>query len=291
MTELVACVVCGVEESEPQFERHGLMIVRCRRCHLAYVNPRPPWPECSLIYRDETYYRNANMAAFGYGDYLGEQQVLLQPLVAERVRYLARFRSGGGRLLDVGCATGLLLQAAQDLGWDAEGVDVSDFAVSVCRQRGLIAHHGSVEDVSFPTGRFDVAVMDDTIEHLPDPRRTLEEMHRVLAPDGVLTINTCDDGGWLRRAMGRHWFHYKPLEHLWYFDRNLLARLLDETGFTVLETKMSGKIVTLRYLCGRLRAYTPLGSRVALATVARLNLAARPFFLPIGEFVTFARRR
>jgi 2-polyprenyl-3-methyl-5-hydroxy-6-metoxy-1,4-benzoquinol methylase len=283
--------MCGAQDPEPQFEKHGLAVVRCRRCRLAYVDPRPAWPEVARIYQGEEYYRNANTRSFGYGDYLGEQRVLLEPLVAERVRHLERFRVRPGHLLDVGCATGLLVEAAQAAGWTAEGVDVSDFAVASCRQRGLVAHLGTVEQAHLPAGRFDVVVMDDTIEHLPDPRQTLLELHRILAPDGVLTINTCDEGGWLRRAMGRGWFHYKPLEHLWYFDRASLTRLLDETGFAVVETKISGKIVTLRYLCQRLRTYTPIGSRLALATVARLPAAARPFFLPIGEFVTFARRR
>ncbi|MEW6270851.1 MAG: hypothetical protein AB1689_16330, partial [Thermodesulfobacteriota bacterium] len=97
--------------------------------------------------------------------------------------------------------------------------------------------------------------------------------------------------GLLRRVMGRNWFHYKPLEHLFYFDRRNLARLLDDTGFAVLGTELSGKIVTLRYLCQRLRTYSPLGSKLALATLGRLPGVTRPFFMPIGEFTIFARRR
>ncbi|HEY8516457.1 MAG TPA: class I SAM-dependent methyltransferase [Candidatus Binatia bacterium] len=290
-SEHVVCAVCGADQPVRLFEKHGLTIVRCRPCGLAYVDPRPSWSEVARIYRDVTYYRNDNECDFGYGDYLGEQRELLLPLFEQRVAGIERLHPKRGRLLDVGCATGVLLDVARARGWQVEGVDVSEFAVAHCRERGLTVHHGLLENVRLPAEHFDVVVMDDTIEHLPDPRRTLLELHRVIAPGGLLTINTCDEGGLLRRVMGRHWFHYKPLEHLFYFDRRNLARLLEDTGFTVLSTELSGKIVTLRYLCQRLRTYSPLGARVALATLGRLPGARRPFFMPIGEFAMFARRR
>lgn len=290
-SEHVSCAICGADDAATEFVKHGFSIVRCRPCGFAYVNPRPSWPEVARIYRDETYYRNDNTCDFGYGDYFGEQRELLEPLFAQRVAEIESFHPNRGRMLDVGCATGLLLEAAQRSGWAVEGVDVSEYAVASCRARGLTAHHGPLESQGLPTGRFDVVVMDDTVEHLPDPRRAIVEAHRILAPGGLLTINTCDEGGWLRRAMGRHWFHYKPLEHLCYFDRENLARLLQQTDFKVVATRMSGKIVTLRYLCQRLRTYSPLGSRVLLRSLGAMPGAARPFFMPIGEFVLFARRQ
>lgn len=287
----VPCDLCGADDPAPLFEKHGLRIVRCRSCSFAYVDPRPGWEDVAEIYRGESYYRNDNTQDYGYGDYLGEQRELLIPLFQRRIVDIERHHPNRGRLLDIGCATGLLLDAATEAGWQAEGVDVSAYAVETCRARGLTAHLGMLEESRFPAGRFDAVVMDDTVEHLPDPRRALEEVHRVLAPGGLFTVNTCDEGGWLRRVMGRHWFHYKPLEHLCYFDRAALSRLLVETGFKPVETRISGKIVTMRYLCQRLRTYNALAARIALGSVGRLRVAERPFFLPIGEFVTFATRQ
>ena len=183
--ERVACL-CGAPAARPLFVKHGHRVVRCRSCGLAYVDPRPPRHDLLAIYREQTYYRNANACAYGYGDYVADHR-LLEPLAARRLADIETRRPERGRLLDVGCATGVLLDVARAGGWDVTGVDVSDYAVDFCRSRGLTVHHGDVESARFPSAHFDVVVMDDTVEHLADPRATLAELARLLVPGGLVT--------------------------------------------------------------------------------------------------------
>jgi 2-polyprenyl-3-methyl-5-hydroxy-6-metoxy-1,4-benzoquinol methylase len=272
------------------FEKHGYTVVRCQDCGLAYVSPRPVHAEALRLYAGEGYYRNANASAFGYGDYMADHW-LLQLLFAARIAEIETYRPRKGRLIDVGCATGVLLDIALARGWDAEGIDVSAFAVAHCRARGLRVHEGEVTSARLTPGSYDVIVMDDTIEHLTDPRRILRTLHALLAPGGLLTMNTPNESGWLRFGMRRHWFHYKPQEHLYFFTPATLGRLLHESGFEVLATRRSGKIVTLAYLSGRARTYSPWLARVLARTLTRLSIARRHFYLPIGEFAIFAQRR
>lgn len=296
--EHVACL-CGADRPRRLFVKHGFAVVRCTACGLSYVTPRPPLSQLRRIYLDEGYYcghptmpppaRASNICAFGYDDYLADH-ALLKPLFAERMAAIEARRPGRGRLLDVGCATGLLLDEARARGWDVQGVEVSDFAVVHARRLGLSVHHGDVRAAGFAAGSFDVVVMDDTIEHLPDPRVELAEVRRVLVAGGLLTINTPNEAGLLRRLMRRYWFHYKPPEHLYYFSARTLGGLLGRCGFRVTGSALSGKIVSAEHLLGRLRAYSPSVSRLLLATLGRLPGAARPFFLPIGEFLVFAER-
>ena len=107
---------------------------------------------------------------------------------------------------------------------------------------------------------------------------------------GLITLNTPNDGGWLRRLMGRHWFHCKPPEHLYYFSPRTLRALLERHGFHRVETRLSGKYVTVRYLCDRTKAYGVGLARTLTGTIGRLPGADAPFPLPVGEFVTFAER-
>ena len=92
------------------------------------------------------------------------------------------------RILDVGCGTGANLELLGQFG-DAEGVDVSDEALSFCRARGL----GSVrkcaaESLPFEDESFDLVTGLDVVEHLDDDLAGLGEMHRVLRPGGRIMV-------------------------------------------------------------------------------------------------------
>jgi 2-polyprenyl-3-methyl-5-hydroxy-6-metoxy-1,4-benzoquinol methylase len=287
--EHVPCNLCGADDGEPVLTKHGFTIVRCRGCSLAYVTPRPSAAALAALYGDERYYRNLNASPFGYPDYLG-QRWLLERLVERRLDEIERRVGGRGRLLDVGCATGVLVEAACRRGWSAVGVDISAFATAQCHHRGLDVRHGDLMTAELPREHFDVAVLDDTIEHLGDPGRALSQIRGALKPGGLVTLNTPNDAGWLRRVMGKHWFHCKPPEHLYYFSPRTLRALLERHGFHRVETRLSGKYVTVRYLCDRTKAYGVGVARALSGTIGRLPGADTPFALPIGEFVTFAER-
>lgn len=288
--EHVRCNLCGSDRPQRLFELYGQTVVRCAECDLSYVDPRPDVDAIRRLYVREGYYRNENASAFGYPDYLAERPQLTL-LFERRLDDIERLRPARGRLLDVGCAIGVLLETARARGWDVRGVDISDFAVARCRERGLAVHHGDLASAALPTGAFDVAVLDDTIEHLPDPRAVVQELHRVVAPAGLLTMNTPNEAGLLRRLQGPRWFHYKPPEHLFYFSPATLGRLLDDVGFRVVRVATSGKAVTVRYLCERMRGFHEGLGRTLGATLGRLPGSTHPFFMPIGQFVIFAERR
>jgi 2-polyprenyl-3-methyl-5-hydroxy-6-metoxy-1,4-benzoquinol methylase len=286
--EQVPCNVCGSRAARRLFTKQGFAIVRCRECGLGYVSPRSVGSDTVQLYQDERYYRNANADAFGYGDYLADRE-LLERNFDGRLDEIQRLRPPG-RLLDVGCATGVLLERAAARGWSAEGIEVSAYAAAQCRMRGLRVHQGELASAGLPRASFDVIVVDNTIEHVDDPRRMIETLHDLLAPGGLLTLETPNEAGWLHFLMRRRWFHYKPREHLYFFSPRTLGRLLGESGFRVLGSRRTAKLVTLPYVGGRLRTYSPLASRVLLDVVGRLPLGHLHFPLPIGEFAIFAER-
>lgn len=99
------------------------------------------------------------------------------------------------RVLDIGCAKGFLVLAFHNLAADACGIDVSSYAVSAAppeiRNR-LCAMNVEEEPLPFPRDDFDLVCMLATIEHLRNLDKVLEEIKRVLKPDGYLftTVTT-----------------------------------------------------------------------------------------------------
>jgi len=124
-----------------------------------------------------------------YHDLLDELEV---DLVARHAR--------GGELLEVGCGTGLLLRRFSRLARRAIGVDLSPGMLAVARQRGLTVVEGSVSQLPFEAASFDVVVAFKTLPHVPDLRRALSEMARVVRPGGVLVVGLYNPRS-LRRAV------------------------------------------------------------------------------------------
>ena len=70
-----------------------------------------------------------------------------------------------------------------------------------------------------------------TIEHIPDPRGTLEALHRLMKPGAILIIATHDIQGLWPRIVASKWRHLNVPEHVHFFSKNTLKRLLENTGF------------------------------------------------------------
>jgi SAM-dependent methyltransferase len=88
------------------------------------------------------------------------------------------------RILDVGCGTGANLDMLARFG-DTAGVDISEDALSFCRERGLTqVRRGAAESLPFEGDSFDLVTALDVVEHLDDDLAGLREMRRVLKPNG-----------------------------------------------------------------------------------------------------------
>ena len=144
----------------------------------------------------------------------------------ELLKQLAR-DARGRRLLDVGCGEGQLLQTAQDEGWDAVGIDLSEGAVRLCRERGLPASQTDFFDSSLDHQRFDAIVMSELIEHVPAPARFLRRAEELLEEGGTLYLTTPNFGSLARRMLGESWPVIHP-EHIGYFERSTLRAMASE---------------------------------------------------------------
>ena len=94
-------------------------------------------------------------------------------------------------ILDAGCGTGAILTR---LGSPEKnvGIDLAPEAVEFCRKRGLAnVRQGDINALPFNDSSFDAVISSSVIYHdwVPDVGRALQEMKRVLRPNGVLIIN------------------------------------------------------------------------------------------------------
>lgn len=139
---------------------------------------------------------------------------------------LGRFRTGSGRILDVGCGTGALLSHLQESG-EAHGLDYFPVALEFSAQRGLKnLIHGNAEAMPIESGAYAAVVSLDTLEHVPDDVSAAAEIFRVLEPGGVFVMNV-PAFRWLWGP------HDVALMHQRRYTRSEVVALLQRAGFKV----------------------------------------------------------
>ena len=141
----------------------------------------------------------------------------------------------GGKLLDIGCAQGQFLEVAREVGFDAYGVEPSEYAASVAKNKGLNVLHGFVSDL--PDSEYDVVHSNHVLEHVPDPVAFMKDAARVLKPEGFACIeapNEFDNLPYiLNRIMGTVKARSIFSPHINFFDIRSLRNLFAETGLRV----------------------------------------------------------
>lgn len=272
--ELVAaerCPVCGSDRFRTAFEEPPYRVLRCLECDTGVVSPRAV--DLGSIYIDGSYWRSASPRTIGYGDYRAAEPLYVKTF-ARRLSFALRHGPRRGRALDVGCAAGFCMQALRDLGFEAHGVEVSEtiarHAIEVLDFQTV--HIGTLEDAPYTPNTFDLITMWDVVEHVADPRSLLALARELLAPGGLLVLETQNIDSAFARLLGRRWHHYKHAEHIYHFTPSSLRRLLDAAGFAVktMTPRYGGKYVSLDFIAERAGRVHPALSAV-LAPLRRLE--------------------
>jgi 2-polyprenyl-3-methyl-5-hydroxy-6-metoxy-1,4-benzoquinol methylase len=210
-------------------------VVCCRNCGFRQVRPRLTEAEVASLYTAD--YFDSDAAA-GFQDYARQQQRLEREgyFLARRLRRVGP----AGRLLEVGCALGFLLDAVKRFsGWQVEGIDISSFAVEFARRTyGLDVRCGALEQMGYDAETFDAVVQKDVLEHVLHPREHLAETGRIMKPGGLLWLVTPNGEANLRPLHGLSASLAESDElplldqaHVSFFTRDNLLRLADECGF------------------------------------------------------------
>ena len=114
-----------------------------------------------------------------------EVSAVLRSRLVELERHLMR----KGRLLDVGCGLGLFVRHAVDQGWDAAGLETSEWAAREGAKRyGITIHHAELDDAPVEPSSFDVVHFNHVMEHVLDPVAEMQAARNLLRPGGVLVV-------------------------------------------------------------------------------------------------------
>lgn len=230
MTETAdrVCRACGsdaltfaFEAMEPDFE-----LLRCDACGTLRTWPEVPDDEIGRWYPQE---------------YYGDENVRFNPAMERMTKVFAKRRAQAmasgrppGRVLDVGCGRGVMLQGFQSAGWDARGVELSEESAFHAREHlGLDVFTGGLEDAPWDDGTFDLIVFWHSLEHFRRPDLALDAATRLLAPGGGLVVAVPNIESLQAQLFGRLWFHLDVPRHYHHFGESSLVSMIERRGYTV----------------------------------------------------------
>jgi len=244
---LIPCRICGATPCEVIERRvEPYRVYRCPACDYAFVSPQPSAQALFDAYNQDEY----------YAGWVGAQAARRARMWRRRAQRVL----GGlipGRLLDVGCGEGAFLHAAQAMGWQVSGNEMSAVGCRMAQdQWKLEVVHGALEQASYPSGHFQLVALWHVIEHVPDPLATLQEVARVTRPGGRVVI-ACPNRDarlyriayWIGRGRPAHLFDPADREaHLSHFTARSLRRLIEDCGLQVRRVDVDrGHVQRIKY--------------------------------------------
>ncbi|MFZ1894630.1 MAG: class I SAM-dependent methyltransferase [Rhodoplanes sp.] len=267
------CPACGIKTAQRLlYRKNGCDICRCETCGLGRA-------EAVEGFDPAAYYTGAYFSgehADGYADYVGAEPVLRREF-ARTVDFIRALRPGG-RLLELGCAYGFFLDEAKQH-YNVCGIELASDAAQSCRARGLnvvtgVADAATLERFAPP---FDVVVLLDVIEHLPEPDATLALCAERLMPGGVIVLTTGDFGSLAAQLARAGWRLMTPPQHLWFFTAESFRRLAPQHGLSVARVDHPWKTVPLSLIVFQLRRMLGLSSAERAARASGIGIPVNLF--------------
>lgn len=238
----MSCDLCGENISKKLCEIGTTTILQCEECGLMYRNSIPTKEELKNYY-SSGYYRE-----YGFKDYALRKEHIIK----YRFEPILNFFSGqilspaGGdqgvemqgltpKVLDVGCALGFFIELLKKKGWDAKGVELSDDAAQYAKKElGLEVYTGSVEEIGFEAGSFDIVTMLDVLEHVVSPNSILKETNRILKKQGLILATVPNVSGAEEKGIEGLTNFLFAEGHLFNFPLHTFKRLFNINGFNII---------------------------------------------------------
>lgn len=213
-----SCPLCGIPILRTILNEDQFSVAECTNCHLAATLP--------TSFVSEPSYEAAPQYAAAY-----EQNEKFRIYARNLIAHIGRYVSSG-RLLDVGCSVGLLVEEARRSGYIAEGIDLDTNAVQYAKKNGRAVSRAALGEWG---GGYDVICLAHTLEHVPEPIGFLAACAARLNPGGSIVVQLPCFKGLHPRLFRLRWYGWVPRQHYFHYSPAALRRLFEKTGFQTLD--------------------------------------------------------
>lgn len=225
------CKICNSRRTTLFKTIGSFELLKCKDCQVIFLNNIEEILSAQNLY-DEKYFEN----------YLYEDEINLESVKSTAQYYLDyisdQFRIVNS-ILDVGAGFGLLVKAFRELGYNADGVEVSNYSVRVAKEKFEIElFNGDLQE--FQTDqKYDLIAFYHSFEHLPAPLQTIRKVKSLLNTNGILWLSLPNVMSLDRFIQGENWNGWSLPYHFFHYSPRSIKNLLRSEGFEKIKIQKS----------------------------------------------------
>lgn len=233
------CPWCGSDKAQINLwlkddflTKEDFHICECLNCGLLYTMPRPGKDKIGEYYKSEEYYSHQeNKKGFIPKIYEKVKKINLKHKYS-----LATKGISVGNMLEIGCGVGDFLHTSETHGWQCIGVEPSEDAKAIARQRTKAEIIESEALEKLPDASFDVITMWHVLEHVDNLRWQVAQLQRLIKPNGKIVIAVPNYKSYDGQHYKEHWAAYDVPRHLSHFNRTTMAKILTNNELKLVKT-------------------------------------------------------
>lgn len=184
------------------------------------THPQPSLDQLPSYYESDDYISHTD----GKRTFFEKLYHFIKGIALRNKLNLIQSLSPKGVLLDIGAGTGEFLLTCKNAGWQVVGFEPSDKASAIARKKGIPIE---TDLASLPDHSFDIITMWHVLEHVPDLNQQLNELKRLVKPEGILIIAVPNFNSFDAKIYQEHWAAYDVPIHLWHFSKTAIQKLFD----------------------------------------------------------------
>ncbi|MBI5196794.1 MAG: class I SAM-dependent methyltransferase [Nitrospirae bacterium] len=202
----------------------------CGQCGLLSIDPLPDEVKLDEAYPENYHAYHPHVTAAA--------RFMKRRYWKAKAFYYANLVKKNASIIELGCSFGDLLMELKKIGFsNIKGIDFNQKAVERAKERGLEVIRGELETVVFPEKSAQLIIMENFIEHVYDPVKTLRQCHSLLNDDGLVAGETPNIESWDYKLFHRYWGGYHTPRHLNLFNKKNFYILAEKSGFEVVSMK------------------------------------------------------
>ncbi len=238
------CKLCGynlkVIADNLHDNRYGIKgkysVGYCFFCEMGETFPKPLFKDIPSVYEESIGDSGNNRLKIIYRKCKRSLIVTKFSLKLDRAgMFFSLFPSSSKfpKLLDVGCGIGDWLTLFNDMGFDAQGIDLNQRVIDVAAGRGLKVECRRIEELADDGKRFNIVVLSQVLEHVLEPKEVLIKIRKILEPGGKLFVSVPNLNSRWRMIFKKYWINWYMPFHIFHFTKRSILNILIDCGFKV----------------------------------------------------------